>query len=40
MKPIKLSEIVSLNELLPVVKIDNSGRSNELNELNQTGQTE
>ena len=40
MKPIKLSETVSLNELLPVVKVDNSGRSSELSELNETGQTE
>ena len=40
MKLVKLSETVSLNELLRVVKVDNSGRSSELSELNETGQTE
>ena len=39
-KPVKLNEVVSLNEFFPVVNVVNWGRSNEFNQINQTSQTQ
>ena len=39
-KPIKLNEVVSENELYPVVNVVNWGRSNEIKQIKQTSQTQ
>ena len=38
-KLVKFNEVVSSNDLFPVVNVVNWGRSNEYNQINQTSQT-